>query len=88
LKDHNARQEYDAYQRLAQEHREIAAWLTAVAEEMTGYRDLPMGRHDELAMSDAKALEAFKKLIDLEQELVALLQKRAKQHQATLEEMG
>ncbi len=76
MKDHNAKQEYDAYQRLTQEHREIASRLTAVANEMAGYRDLPTDRHDEKAMSGSMVLEAFKKLIDLEQELMALLLKR------------
>lgn len=37
-----------------------------------------MSRHEEKAMSCSMALEAFKKLIDLERELMALLQKRGK----------
>jgi uncharacterized protein YndB with AHSA1/START domain len=87
LKDQNAKQEYKAYQKLVQEHREIATRLTATAAEMASYRDLPMGKHDEEAMSDPKVLEAFKKLITFEQDLMGLLQKRAEQHQEILAEM-
>ena len=88
LKDQNARQEYEAYQKLAQAHREIAARLAAVAGQMAGYRDLPMGRHDEQAMSDPKVMEAFVKLMKIEKELVSLLQKRVEQDQKLLDEIS
>ena len=45
-------------------------------------------RHDWLAMSEAEVSGAFKKLIDLESELMVLFEKRAKQHQAMLSEIG
>src|SRR6266508_4474490 len=48
-----------AYQRLAQEHREIGARLLVLGEEMAGYRDLPMGRHDPRVMASPPAVEAF-----------------------------
>ncbi|HYH99912.1 hypothetical protein [Hyalangium sp.] len=74
LQDPNAREEYDAYVKVAKEHRDIATRLQAAAQQMARYRDLPMGRHDEEAMADPKALEAFEKFVRLEQELLALLQ--------------
>jgi calcineurin-like phosphoesterase family protein len=73
---------------LAKEHRKIAALLQAIARRMAGYRDLPMGRHDRTAMSAPKALEAFEKFAKLEQELLALLQKKLEQDRKMLIEMG
>jgi hypothetical protein len=84
LEDQNARKEHEAYKRLATGHREIAAQLHAVADEMAGYRDLPMGRHDAKAMSDPAVLEAFEKFVAIKQELLALLQEMAEQDQRML----
>jgi formiminotetrahydrofolate cyclodeaminase len=71
--DENSRKEHDAYVKLAKELRSIAAQLQATAKHMDGYRDLPMGRHDEQALADPKVHEAFATLVRLEQELLALL---------------
>jgi hypothetical protein len=87
LKDQHTRQELDAYVKLASQHREIAALLTAVAGEMAGYRDLPMARHDMKAMTDPSILEAFQKFAKIEQELLALFQKRVEQNQKMLVEV-
>ena len=75
LRDDNARKEHDAYVRLAKEHRDIAARLKATAERMAGYRDLPMGAHDEQALADPKILDAFATFVRREQELLTLLQR-------------
>jgi len=88
LSDENSRKEREAYLALAKQHRETAAQLQATAREMAGYRDLPMGRHDLEAMSGPKPLQAFEKLVKLEEELLALLQKRVEQHRQMLAEMG
>ena len=87
LKDENAKREHDAYQKLALEHRQTASELHATAEEMVGYRDLPMGRHDETAMSDPLLLQAFERFVSLEQELLWLLQERIARDQKMLIEM-
>ena len=42
---------------------------------MAGYRDLPMGKHDEQALADPKGLEAFEAFVAAERELLALLQR-------------
>jgi hypothetical protein len=76
LGDENASREHEVYVKLAHEHRAIAAHLEATADELAGYRDLPMGRHDEEAMSSPAAVEALKRLVDVEQDLLALLQQR------------
>ena len=42
LDDPNARLEYDAYVKLARAYRDIAEKLQMTADQMTGYRQLPM----------------------------------------------
>jgi hypothetical protein len=86
LDDESSRLEYAAYESLAREHREIAAQLAATAQEMLGYRDLPMGRHDMEAMS--RQHDPFKNLVDEKRKLLVLLQESVKEDQALLEEMG
>lgn len=76
-----------AYQRLAAEHREIATRLLVLGEEMAGYRDLPMGRHDMGVMASAPAVEAFGRFVDHERELLALLQQRTEQDERMLAQM-
>ena len=71
--DESSRKEHDAYTKLAKELRSIAAQLQATARHMAGYRDLPMGRHDEQALAEAKVQEAFATFVRLERELHALL---------------
>ncbi len=75
VSDANARKELEAYVRLAEQHRGIAAQLRATAEEMAGCRDLPMGRHDERALADPRLIKAFAKFVKAEQELLAQLQR-------------
>ena len=87
LTDHNSKQEHDAYSELVKDHRKIAADLAATAKQMAGYRDLPMGKHDEQAMASQEAFEAFRKFVKLENELVALIQNRLKEDQEMLHEM-
>jgi hypothetical protein len=87
LTDESSRKEYDAYLGLVEEHRRTASALQATARRMAGYRDLPMGRHDPEAMSSPEALEAFEKFVKLEQELLALLQKRLEGDRKMLGEM-
>ena len=87
LKDESSRREYDAYLELVKEQRDIATQLQATASRMAGYRDLPMGRHDPEAMSAPSVLEAFEKLVQCEQELLALLQQRIEQDRKMLIEM-
>jgi hypothetical protein len=55
---------------------------------MAAYRDLPTGRHDEKAMSGPQVRAAFEKFVKVEQELVAMLQKRVEQDRIMLSAMG
>jgi hypothetical protein len=88
LTDENSRKERDAYMELAKQHRQIAAQLTTTARQMAAYRDLPMGRHDPKAMASPKLRDAFEKFVRLEQDLLALLQKRVERDRGMLAAMG
>jgi hypothetical protein len=74
LTDSAAREEFDAYSALVQAHRAVAGELASLAQQMAGYRDLPMGRHDEAALADPQGqAAAFQRLLTTERELLALL---------------
>jgi hypothetical protein len=87
LTDPNAKAEHGAYAQLVDAHRSIAAQLRATADQMTGYRDLPMGRHDEQVMTSADGLRAFDAFVTAKQELQALLERQAAQDRARLAQM-
>lgn len=70
LTDENSRQEYNAYERLAEKYRQIAAQLHATANEMAGYRNLSLGRHDVKAMTHTRVREAFEKFVQHKRELL------------------
>ncbi|HEX6306191.1 MAG TPA: hypothetical protein VFZ76_18470 [Anaerolineales bacterium] len=85
LEDVHSKQEFEAYKDLARVHRHIAASLAATAQEMSGYRHLPMGRHDEKAMADPRGLEVFENFVRHKQELLTLLQEMIVQDQSMLD---
>jgi hypothetical protein len=87
LNDVNSKQEFEAYKDLVREQREIAARLAATAQEMAGYRDLPMGRHDESAMTHPRVRQTFEKFVNHKRELLALLERTAQQDEQLLEVM-
>lgn len=87
LDDEAARQEHAVYLRLAEEQRQAAGRLRAVAGEMAAARDLPMGRHDVQTMSSPEVAEAFQRFVKARQELLAVLQRMAEQDQRMLAEM-
>ncbi len=53
--DTDARHELDEYAAVVVAHRDVADRLTGIANQMAGYRNLPMAPHDEAAMSDSVA---------------------------------
>lgn len=87
LEDPNARLEYDAYVKLARAYRDIAEKLHATADQMTGYRHLPMARHDERAMTSLDACESFDQFVTVERELLGYLTTALKRDEAMLEQM-
>jgi hypothetical protein len=85
--DADARREHEVYRRLAAAHREVAARLRALGEDMAGSRDLPMGRHDLAAMSTPAVAAAFERFVAAERDLGTLLQGRLEGDEAMLGQM-
>ncbi len=79
--------EHAAYERLAGRHRQIAAELRSVAEDMAGQSDLPMGRHDMDMIGSPEVAQSFARFIAAERELVAQLQRSLERDEALLREM-
>lgn len=71
--DDNAAVERRAYVSLVQQYRDAASRLAAAAREMAGYRDLPMGAHDEQVLSSADALKPYREYVQAKGELLSLL---------------
>ena len=88
LTDANAKVELEAYRELASTHRRIAVELSSLAERMAGYKDLPAARHDMAAMMSPAPRHAFAGLVQREEQLVALLERRIAEGRAMLAEMG
>ena len=88
LDDEPAREEHAVYLRLAEEQRQAAARLRAVANEMAAARDLPMGRHDAQTMSSPEVGDAFRRFVKAKQELLALLEGMVEQDRRMLAEMS
>lgn len=85
--DADARKELDAYAALVTAHRDVADRLSGIANQMSGYRALPLAAHDEAAMSDAVTHRAFENFVRLEQELTSVLQELLHEDQQMLQEM-
>ena len=88
LTDQNSRAEDEAYEKLLKDLRQIAAQLSVTASEMAGYRDLPMGKHDEAAMTHPRVGDAFQKFVQHKRELLELLEQTEKRDHKLLEMMG
>jgi hypothetical protein len=71
-----------------QDHRDTAHRLEALGKQMAGYRDLPMGRHNEAAMAGPGAIDNFRRFVDREQALLAVLEGRLAQDHEMLQAMG
>jgi hypothetical protein len=87
LTDEKARPEHAAYATVAQELRNASSQLTAIAERMAGYHDLPMGRHDERQMAGRAAFDAFEQFVQSERTLVSLLSATTGEHESMLGQM-
>ena len=87
LEDQNSQAEYAAYAGLVQQLREAAAQLESAANQMDGYRDLPMGKHDEQAMTHPRVGETFEKLVRQKHDLLSLLEQTTERDRQLLEMM-
>jgi hypothetical protein len=72
--DPTARRELDAYVLLERAYRGIAAELRAAAEQLAGYRDLPMATHAAARLADPALGKAFDAFANRERETLTLLQ--------------
>lgn len=88
LTDENSRVENEAYEKLLKDLRQVAAQLSVTASEMAGYRDLPMGRHDQEAMTHPRVGIAFRKFVQNKRELLELLEQTNERDRKLLERMG
>lgn len=88
LTDEGARIEHSAYARLVEHHRSAADQLRATADALSGCRDLPMARHDAEAMASADTVTTFRRFVDIERRLLALLQERLPEDEGMLVAMG
>jgi hypothetical protein len=83
--DPDTRPELAAYAELARSHREVAGVLESLGQRMAGCRDLPMGRHDMEVMADPRGqMEAFRRFVAVERELVGLLEDKLAEEQKML----
>lgn len=87
LTDQSSRREHEVYELLVNELQQAATHLYATANQMAGARDLPMGRHDEKAMTHPRVRETFETFIKHKQELSVLLQETAARDDQLLETM-
>ena len=87
LRDPNSQAEHEAYADLVRQLREGAGQLEATANQMAGYRDLPMGKHDEQAMTHPGVAETFEKFVKRKHELLSLLEQTAERDRQLLEMM-
>lgn len=83
--DANGRREHEAYMDLVGRHRAIAADLEALAEQMRGYRDLPMAEHNMEVMMDPNGQgAAFREFVELERALAGFLTESVKEDEQML----
>lgn len=88
LTDENSRVENEAYEKLLKDLRQIAAQLSVTASEMAGYRDMPMGRHDQEAMTHSRVGHAFQKFVQNKRELLEFLEQTEERDRKLLEMMS
>ena len=75
--DPNAAAEIEAYTQLASGYRSVSGELARLSQQMAGYRDLAMPRHDPSAFTvPGGQMEAFRRFVALEQELLSLLKQK------------
>jgi len=72
--DPAAREEDDSYAKLIDEQHELVTRLRSVEARMSGYRNLPMGRHEPSVMAGPESVAVFDKYVEAEQQLLSLLE--------------
>jgi methylthioribose-1-phosphate isomerase len=85
--DSNSQAEQNAYENLIKKLRETAVELQWTANEMAGYRDLPVGKHGHAAMTQPVIRETFEKFVKHKQELLSCLEQTAERDSQLLQRM-
>jgi hypothetical protein len=83
----NAKREIDAYRRLMRDYRAAAAPVSALADAMRGYRDLPLAEHAIAVLMDSQSVDAMDTLVHAQEALLTLLRERAAEFRGMLEAM-
>jgi hypothetical protein len=87
LTDKNSSAEYAAYEHLVKELKQSALQLHLTANQMTGYRELPMGRHNMKEMTHPRIREAFERFLKEKRDLLSLLEQTMQRDNQILETM-
>jgi hypothetical protein len=82
--DEHSQREKLVYERVAARHREAAAMLFAIGDEMAACRNMPMGQHDLVALSSAPVVDALAGMVHAEGELATLLEQQLTEHRTML----
>jgi hypothetical protein len=80
-------EEHAAYRKLTESQRSVAASLSAVAEQMAAYRDLPPAPHDADVMGSARTAEVFERFVQVEEQVLERLHARVAQDRTMLDSM-
>lgn len=75
LTDKNSSAEYAAYETLVKELKQSALQLHLTANQMAGYYDLPMGRHNMKEMTRPLVREVFERFMKEKRDLLSLLER-------------
>ena len=88
LTDKNSSAEYTAYQSLVKELKQSALQLHLTANQMAGYRDMPMGRHNMKEMTHPRVRDAFERFLKEKRDLLSLLDQTMQRDHQILETMS
>ena len=88
LTDKISSAEYTAYESLVKELKQSALQLHLTANQMAGYRDMPMGRHNVKEMTHPRVHETFERFLKEKQDLFSLLERTMQRDHEILETMA
>jgi hypothetical protein len=88
LSDKNSSAEYAAYESLVKELKQSALHLHLTANQMAGYRDMPMGRHNMKEMNHPRVPEMFDRFMKEKRDLLTLLEGTMQRDNQIMETMS
>ncbi|MGE3798157.1 MAG: hypothetical protein AB7G88_09960 [Thermomicrobiales bacterium] len=78
------REEFAAYAELVARHALLASELETLANRMEGYEALPMAEHDMETLTSSELDDAFRAVVQAEEDLLGTLQSIIEEHQQTI----